>query len=49
MYRNLGLRLTYLPETKTVRADLDLATHRWESGCVRGGDLKATSSQPCLI
>jgi hypothetical protein len=37
VYRNLGLRLTYLPETKTVRADVDLAAHRWASGCVRGG------------
>jgi site-specific DNA recombinase len=37
VYRNLGLRLTYLPETKTVRADVDLAAHRGASVCVRGG------------
>src|SRR5438067_5230046 len=29
-YRNLGLRLTYDPETRTMRADIDLAAHRWE-------------------
>ncbi|MCN0179975.1 recombinase family protein [Salinispora arenicola] len=37
VYRNLGLRLTYTPETQTVRADVDLAAHRWDSVCVRGG------------
>jgi len=37
IYRNLGLRLTYDPQTQTVRAEIDLATHRWDSGCVRGG------------
>jgi site-specific DNA recombinase len=37
VYRNLGLRLTYHPETKTVRADVDLAAHRWDSVCVRRG------------
>ncbi|WP_328468883.1 recombinase family protein [Actinoplanes sp. NBC_00393] len=37
VYRNLGLRLTYLQERQTVRADVDLAAHRWDSGCVRGG------------
>ncbi|MGN9913557.1 hypothetical protein ACTMTJ_39080 [Phytohabitans sp. LJ34] len=37
VYRSLGLRLTYLAETQTVRADIDLATHRWGSGRVRGG------------
>lgn len=36
VYRNLGLRLTYTPETQTVRADVDLAAHRWDSVCVRG-------------
>jgi hypothetical protein len=36
VYRNLGLRLTYHPETRTVRADIDLAAHRWEMVCVRG-------------
>jgi site-specific DNA recombinase len=37
VYRALGLRLTYLPDTQTVRAQVDLATHRWDSVCVRGG------------
>ncbi|MBO3736557.1 recombinase family protein [Actinoplanes flavus] len=37
IYRDLGLRMTYLPETKTVRADLAIAPHRWPSVCVRGG------------
>jgi hypothetical protein len=36
VYRNLGLRLTYDPETRTVLADIDLATHRWASVRVRG-------------
>jgi site-specific DNA recombinase len=37
VYRDLGLRLTYLPERQTVRADVDLAAHRWDSVRVRGG------------
>jgi hypothetical protein len=37
VYRSLGLRLTYDPETQTVRADVDLAAHRWDSVRVRGG------------
>jgi hypothetical protein len=37
VYRNLGLQLTYDPQTQTVRAEIDLATHRWDSACVRGG------------
>jgi DNA invertase Pin-like site-specific DNA recombinase len=37
VYRSLGLRLAYDPETQTVRADIDLATHRWDSVRVRGG------------
>jgi hypothetical protein len=37
VYRNLGLRLTYNPETRTVRADIDLAAHRWPSVRVRRG------------
>jgi hypothetical protein len=37
VYRSLGLRLTYDPETQTVRANVDLATHRWDSVRVRGG------------
>jgi site-specific DNA recombinase len=35
VYRSLGLRLTYTPETQTVRANVDLATHRWDSVRVR--------------
>jgi site-specific DNA recombinase len=35
VYRNLGLRLTYDPETRTVRADIDLATHRRDLARVR--------------
>ncbi|WP_347404795.1 recombinase family protein [Micromonospora sp. WMMD1102] len=37
VYRSLGLRLTYYPNAQTVRADVDLATHRWDSVRVRGG------------
>lgn len=37
VYRSLGLHLTYDPETRTVRASIDLATHRWNSVGVRGG------------
>jgi len=36
VYRNLGLQLTYHPDTQTVRAKIDLGTHRWDSVCVRG-------------
>ena len=36
VYRNVGLRLTYDPETRMVRANIDLAAHRWEMVCVRG-------------
>jgi hypothetical protein len=36
VYRSLGLRLTYLPDTHTVRVEVDLAAHRWDSVCVRG-------------
>jgi len=36
VYRSLGLRLTYSPETQTVRAEIDLAAHRWDSVGVRG-------------
>jgi site-specific DNA recombinase len=39
VYRDLGLRLTYLPERQTVRADVDLAAHRWDSVRVRGPTL----------
>jgi len=33
VYLSLGLRLTYLPDTQTVRAEVDLAAHRWDSVC----------------
>ncbi|MEV6370177.1 hypothetical protein AB0L86_25170 [Micromonospora musae] len=36
VYRQLGLRLTYQPKTRTVRAAVDLSTHRWVMVCVRG-------------
>ncbi|HEY3260299.1 MAG TPA: hypothetical protein VGJ95_08525 [Pseudonocardiaceae bacterium] len=35
VYRNLGLRLTYHPESQTVRAEIDLAAHRWDLVRVR--------------
>lgn len=37
VYRQLGLRLTYQPETQTVRAEMDLNAHRGVMVCVRGG------------
>jgi hypothetical protein len=37
VYRNLGLHLTYIPQTQTVRARIDLGPHRWDSVRVRGG------------
>jgi site-specific DNA recombinase len=37
VYRSLGLRLTYHPETQTVQAQVDLAAHRWDSDRVRRG------------
>ncbi|MFC6566516.1 hypothetical protein [Actinoplanes utahensis] len=39
VYRDSGLRLTFQPESRTVRADVDLAQHRWHSVCVRGPTL----------
>ncbi|WP_433281663.1 transposase [Micromonospora sp. CA-244673] len=36
VYRQLGLRLTYQPETQTVRASVDLSAHRGVMVCVRG-------------
>ncbi|RAO53898.1 hypothetical protein ONO86_01404 [Micromonospora noduli] len=36
VYRQLGLRLTYRPETQTVRAAIDLSAHRGQIICVRG-------------
>jgi hypothetical protein len=37
VYRSLGLRLTYHPETQTVHAMIDLGGHRWDLVRVRGG------------
>ncbi|MFC7279102.1 recombinase family protein [Paractinoplanes rhizophilus] len=37
VYRNVGLSLIYHPETRTVRASVDLAAHRWDLVCVRRG------------
>jgi site-specific DNA recombinase len=37
VYRQLGLRLKYQPETQTVRAEVDLRAHRGAMVCVRGG------------
>ncbi|MBM0206038.1 hypothetical protein JNW90_25725 [Micromonospora sp. STR1s_5] len=37
VYRQLGLRLNYQPETQTVRAVVDLSAHRGQTICVRGG------------
>ncbi|MFG1723145.1 hypothetical protein [Micromonospora sp. B006] len=36
VYRSLGLHPAYDPETRTVRASVDLAAHRWDSVGVRG-------------
>ncbi|MEU5789753.1 recombinase family protein [Micromonospora purpureochromogenes] len=36
VYRQLGLRLAYHPETQTVRAEVDLSAHRGAMVCVRG-------------
>lgn len=36
VYRQLGLRLNYQPETQTVRAAIDLSAHRGAMVCVRG-------------
>ena len=36
VYHQLGLRLTYQPETQTVRASVDLSAHRGVMVCVRG-------------
>jgi hypothetical protein len=43
VYRNLGLHLTYNPDTRTVRAEIDLAAHRWDSVRVRGPTLRITT------
>ncbi|WP_422742551.1 hypothetical protein ACN27B_29675 [Micromonospora sp. WMMD754] len=42
VYRSLGLHLTYDPESQTVRANVDLATHRWDSVRVRGATRTVT-------
>lgn len=47
VYRSLGLNLTYDPETQTVRASVDLATHRWDSVRVRGVIDTATPPTAC--
>jgi hypothetical protein len=39
VYRRLGLRLTYQPETQTVRAEADLSAHRGVMVRVRGSTL----------
>jgi site-specific DNA recombinase len=37
VYRQLGLRLNYSPETETVRAEITLDAHRGVLVCDRGG------------
>ncbi|GAA1802304.1 hypothetical protein GCM10009682_25170 [Luedemannella flava] len=37
VYRALGLKLTYRPETQTVHAEIDLGMHRWDMVRVEGG------------
>ncbi|MDG4825001.1 zinc ribbon domain-containing protein [Asanoa sp. WMMD1127] len=44
VYRSLGLHLTYEAETRTVRAQIDLGPHRWDSVGVRGAT--RTDTQP---
>lgn len=39
VYRRLGLRPTYQPETKTVRAEVDPGEHRWENSLCPRPDL----------
>jgi hypothetical protein len=48
VYRNLGLRLTYDPETRTVLADIDLATHRRDLARVRRSTQTNTPLVPIL-
>jgi hypothetical protein len=48
VYRNLGLSLTYDPETRTVRADIDLATHRRDLVRVRRSTRTNTPLMPIL-
>ncbi len=37
LYRSLGVRVSYHPETQTVRATIDLGVHRWGLVGVGGG------------
>ena len=46
VYRQLGLRLTYRPDTQTVRAEADLGAHRGVMVRVRG-DLKPPPPRVC--
>jgi len=45
---SLGLRLTYHPETQTVRAKIDLGKHRWDLVRVRGWTRTKTPRGPQL-
>jgi site-specific DNA recombinase len=47
VYRGLGLRMTYHPDTQTVRADVDLSAHRWSMDRVEGGDLNPHVLHSC--
>ncbi|MCP2323321.1 hypothetical protein HDA40_001828 [Hamadaea flava] len=37
LYRSMRLKLTYVAETQTVHAEIDLGEHRWDLVGVRGG------------
>jgi site-specific DNA recombinase len=39
VYRQLGLRLTYVPEIRTVRAAIEFSAHSWGYGLCPRGDL----------
>ncbi|WP_050564963.1 hypothetical protein [Salinispora oceanensis] len=39
VYRQLGLRLNYQPETQTVRAEVDLSAHRGKWFVSEGGSI----------
>ncbi|MFV2116758.1 hypothetical protein ACFHW0_31150, partial [Micromonospora sp. LOL_025] len=47
VYRQLGLRLTYQPETQTVRATVDLSAHRGVMVRVRGAT-RTIASPPTI-
>ena len=49
VYRQLGLRLTYRPETQTVRASVDLSAHRGVMVRVRGSTQTDTQRGLCLV